>query len=138
MASLSLIPGVKGIIFAIISPKPYGFPSILVTSLVTPLAAIVPRVPICATDFSPYFFCTYSITLSLPSIQKSISKSGKEGLSGLRNRSNRSPCCKGSSVVIDKTYATREPAPEPLPGPTGIFCSLAHLTKSITIKKYPG
>ena len=84
------------------SPKPYGLPNILVTSLITPLAAIVPVVPICATEFSPYFFWTYSMTLSLPSMQKSISKSGSDILSGLRNLSNNNPWTNGSSAVIDK------------------------------------
>ena len=46
IASCSLIPGVRGIIFAIMSPKPYDLPKILVTSRVTPRAAIVPSVPI--------------------------------------------------------------------------------------------
>ena len=78
------------------------------------------------------------MTLSLPSIQKSISKSGNDILSGFKKRSKSNPCSKGSSAVIDNIYATREPAPEPLPGPTGISCPFAHLTKSMTIKKYPG
>ena len=43
----------------------------------------------------------------------------------------------GSISVIRKEYATKEPAPEPLPGPTGIFFYLDHPIKSSTIKKYP-
>jgi len=33
----------------------------------------------------------------------------------------------GSTSVIDKHQATKEPAPEPLPGPTGISFSFAYL-----------
>ena len=33
----------------------------------------------------------------------------------------------GSKSVMSKQYATREPAPEPLPGPTGIEFFFAHL-----------
>ena len=53
-------------------------------------------------------------------MQKSISKSGIETLSILRKRSNSKLCGIGSIEVIFITYATSEPAPEPLPGPTGI------------------
>ena len=53
-------------------------------------------------------------------MQKSISKSGSEGLSGLRNLSKSNPFLSGSNEVIESTKATSEPAPEPLPGPTGI------------------
>ena len=56
--SRSEIPGVSGMSLANLSPKPYGLSRILVTSLITPFAAIVPIVPICATDFSPYLFFT--------------------------------------------------------------------------------
>ena len=38
---------------------------------------------------------------------------------------------------MPKVHATKEPAPEPLPGPTGIFCFFAQEIKSDTIKKYP-
>ena len=31
----------------------------------------------------------------------------------------------GSKSVIDKHHATKEPAPDPLPGPTGILFDLA-------------
>ena len=37
--------------------------------------------------------------------------------------------------VIPKQKATKDPGPEPLPGPTGIFFTLDHLTKSETIKQ---
>ena len=33
----------------------------------------------------------------------------------------------GSISVIDKHQATKDPAPEPLPGPTGILFCFAHL-----------
>ncbi len=49
-----------------------------------------------------------------------------EILSGLRKRSNISPNLIGSKSVIDKHQATKDPAPEPLPGPTGILLCFAH------------
>ena len=42
-----------------------------------------------------------------------------------------------SKFVIANDHATKLPAPEPLPGPTGISLLLAQFTKSDTIKKYP-
>ena len=59
-------------------------------------------------------------------MQKSISKSGIDILSGFRKRSKRRPCLIGSNVVILSANATREPAPEPLPGPTGTSLSFDH------------
>ena len=59
------------------------------TSRTTAFAAIVPKVAICDTDSAPYFCLTYPMTLSRPSWQKSMSKSGIDTRSGLRNRSNR-------------------------------------------------
>ena len=41
----------------------------------------------------------------------------------------------GSKSVIVRANATKLPAPEPLPGPTGIPSAFAHLTISATIKK---
>ena len=41
----------------------------------------------------------------------------------------------GSTSVIPMQKATRLPAPDPLPGPTGISLRLAYPTKSLTIKK---
>ncbi len=38
-------------------------------------------------------------------------------------------------LVIFIEYATSEPAPDPLPGPTGISFSFDHLIKSETIKE---
>ena len=74
----------------------------------------------------PYLLFRYSKTLSLFSSQKSISKSGIEILSGFKNLSKIKSNSIGSKSVISKLYATSEPAPEPLPGPTGIpfFCPL--------------
>ena len=51
----SVISGEKGIIFASLSAKLYDFPCALATSLTTALAAIVPKVQICATASFPYF-----------------------------------------------------------------------------------
>ena len=53
-----VMPGAKGIIFEILSPRAYGFPSALATSLTTALAAIVPKVAICETAPDPYFLLT--------------------------------------------------------------------------------
>ena len=61
---------------------------------------------------------TYSIILSLPSSSKSISISGSDILSGLRNLSKRRLYFIGSILVIPIQYATTEPAADPLPGPT--------------------
>ena len=41
-------------------------------------------------------------------------------------------------LVIFKAKATKEPAAEPRPGPTGIPVSSASRTKSQTINIYPG
>ena len=71
------------------------------------------------------------------SIQKSISKSGRDTLSGFKNLSNNKSYLIGSMSVIFKTYATSDPAPDPRPGPTGILFFFAQVTKSETIKKYP-
>ena len=61
---------------------------------------MVPLVLICATESFPYLLVTYSRTLSLPSTQKSISKSGLLTLSGLRNLSNNRSYLIGSIAVI--------------------------------------
>ena len=68
-------------------------------------------------------------------MQKSISKSGSEILSGFKNLSKINPNFSGSRSVIDKHQATRDPAPEPLPGPTGILLLFDQFIKSDTIKK---
>ena len=91
----------------------------------TILAFNFPKVIICATD-PGYLFFKYSKTKSRFSSQKSISKSGIEILSGLRNLSKIKSNFNGSTSVIDKHQATSEPAPEPLPGPTGIPLFFAH------------
>ena len=59
-------------------------------------------------------------------MQKSISKSGIEILSGFKNLSNTRPYLIGSMAVMPSAKATNDPAPEPLPGPTGISLSFAH------------
>ncbi len=43
----------------------------------------------------------------------------------------------GSRSVMFRAYATKLPAAEPLPGPTGIPLFFAKWMKSATIKKYP-
>ena len=79
----------------------------------------------CATE-PGYLLFKYSNTKSLFSSQKSISKSGIEILSGFKNLSKIKSNLIGSTSVIDKHHATNEPAPEPLPGPTGILLFFAH------------
>ena len=74
----------------------------------------------CATLFL-YLFLRYSKTKSLFSSQKSISKSGIDILSGFKNLSKIKLNLIGSTSVIYKHQATNDPAPDPLPGPTGIF-----------------
>ena len=101
-------------------------PNTLPTSLITILAFNFPKVIICAT-LSLYFLVKYSNTRSLFSSQKSISKSGIDILSGFKNLSKIRLNFIGSTSVIDKHQATKEPAPEPLPGPTGISFFFAHL-----------
>ena len=81
---------------------------------------------ICAT-LSLYFLVRYSKTRSLFSSQKSISKSGIDIRSGFKNLSNIKLNLIGSTSVIERHQATNEPAPEPLPGPTGISFFFAHL-----------
>src|SRR5882757_7317910 len=115
----------------------YGKSSTRPTSRTTAFAPSVPNVAICATACAPYLCLTYSITRSLPSWQKSMSKSGIDTRSGFRNRSNSRSYCNGSRSVMPSAYATRDPAPEPRPGPTGTPLSLAQLMKSATIRKYP-
>ena len=78
-----------------------------------------------ATLFS-YFLVKYSNTRSLLSSQKSISKSGIDIRSGFKNLSKIKLNFIGSTSVIERHQATKDPAPEPLPGPTGISFSLAH------------
>ena len=75
------------------------------------------------------------MTESLPLTQKSISKSGIDTLSGLRNLSNIRSYFIGSISLMSRQKATNDPGPEPRPGPTGILFVLDHLTKSETIKK---
>ena len=91
-----------------------------------------------ATWSRPYLFCTYLITSSRRSWQKSISKSGMDTRSGFKKRSNSKPHRIGSKSVINSAHATTEPAPDPRPGPTGIPWAFDQPTKSATIKKYPG
>ena len=64
-----------------------------------------------------------------------MSKSGIDILSGFKNLSNRRLYFKGSILVIPRTNATNDPAPDPLPGPTGTSLSLAHEINSCTIRK---
>ena len=50
-----------------------------------------------------------------------------ETLSGFKNLSKIKSNLIGSTSVIERTQATKEPAPDPLPGPTGISFFFAHL-----------
>ena len=92
---------------------------------------------ICETRSRPYFCATYSMTRSRPSMQKSMSKSGIDTRSGLRNLSNSGSYLSGSMSVMPSEYATSEPAPEPRPGPTGTSLARAQRMKSATMRKYP-
>ena len=56
-------------------------------------------------------------------------------LFGFKNLSNKSLYFIGSKSVIFKDHATNDPAPDPLPGPTGTPVFRAHEIKSATIKK---
>jgi hypothetical protein len=56
--SVTCLPGWNGISFAMPSQKRYGRSSTRPTSRTAALAAIVPKVAICATDSAPYFFFT--------------------------------------------------------------------------------
>ena len=95
------------------------------TSRTTAFAFIVPKVMIWATFSRPYFRVTYSITSPRRFSQKSMSMSGGLIRSSLRKRSKMRSCSIGSRSVMRSEYATRLPAAEPRPGPTGIPCSRA-------------
>jgi len=60
-------------------------------------------------------------------MQKSTSKSGMLSRSGLRKRSNSKLNLIGSISVILGNRPASEPAPEPLPGPTGMSLFLHSL-----------
>jgi hypothetical protein len=75
------------------------------------------------------------MTSSRRTKQKSTSMSGIDRRSGLRNRSKRSVCSIGSRSVMRSDHATRLPAAEPRPGPTGMPWSFAQLMKSATMRK---
>ena len=119
------LEGSKGIILHNLSTCPYGKPRTLPISLNAILALSFPNVIMCATP-PLYLDFKYLKTKSLFSSQKSISKSGIDILSGFKNLSKISPNSIGSKSVMSKEYATSEPAPEPLPGPTGILFFFAH------------
>ena len=63
--------------------------------------------------------------------------SGIEMRSGFRNRSKSNPYLIGSTLVMPRQYAAREPADDPRPGPTAIPCRRACAMKSHTTRKYP-
>ena len=76
-ASSSVIFKSFGTNFAILSACEYGKSNTLATPLTTAFAFKDPKVEIWQTFFSPYIWRTCSITLSLPSTSKSMSKSGR-------------------------------------------------------------
>ena len=78
-----------------------------------------------ATFSRPYFFVTYSMTSPRRASQKSMSISGGLMRSSFRNLSKMSPFSMGSMSVILRHQATRLPAADPRPGPTGMSCSRA-------------
>ena len=75
------------------------------------------------------------MTFWRPSRQKSMSTSGMEIRSGLRNRSNSRSYCMGSMSVMCIDQATMLPAALPRPGPTGTPISRALRMKSQTSRK---
>ncbi len=99
------------------------------------LGLIRPKVAIWATRSAPYFSVTYWMTSPRRWSSKSMSKSGIEGRSGLRNRSKKRPCSRGHRSVIFSAYAASEPAPEPRPGPTRMPLFFDHWMKSATTRK---
>ena len=70
------------------------------TSFTTLLLLSSANVAICPTLVSPYFFCTYAMTSSRLSMQKSMSKSGMLTRSGLRKRSKSRLYGMGSRSVM--------------------------------------
>jgi hypothetical protein len=78
-----------------------------------------------ATFSRPYFRVTYSMTSPRRRSQKSMSISGSDTRSGFRKRSKMRSYCSGSTSVMRGQNATRLPAADPRPGPTGIPCSRA-------------
>ena len=95
------------------------------TSRTTAFAFMVPNVMICATLSRPYFFVTYSMTSPRRASQKSMSMSGGLMRSSLRKRSKMRSFSIGSMSVMRSAQATRLPAAEPRPGPTGMRLSFA-------------
>jgi hypothetical protein len=110
-------------------------PSTRPTSFTAARDFIVPKVTICPTASFPYFSRTYSITSPRRSKQKSTSMSGIETRSGFRKRSKMMSYSIGSTPVTPRLYATRLPADEPRPGPTGTPRLRAWAMKSATIRK---
>ena len=102
-----------------------GMSSARATSLTAAFAFIVPNVMIWATFSRPYFRVTYSMTSPRRRSQKSMSISGSDTRSGFRKRSKMRSYCSGSTSVMRRQNATRLPAADPRPGPTGIPCSRA-------------
>ena len=99
---------------------------------------MVPYVATKETLSSPHFSVTYRITSPRRRSSKSMSMSGMDSRSGLRNRSKISPCAIGSSSVMPSAYAISAPAADPRPGPTGTPFCFAHMMKSATTRKYDG
>ncbi len=95
------------------------------TSRTTAFAFMVPKVMIWATLSRPYFFVTYSMTSPRRASQKSMSMSGGLIRSSFRKRSKMRSFSIGSMSVMRRLQATRLPAAEPRPGPTGIPRSFA-------------
>ncbi len=107
------------VIFSVIELMMFsGMPSTRPTSFRTAREESVPNVMIWETALSPYFFFTYSITISRLLSEKSISISGIDTRSGFRKRSKRRSYFRGSTLVMPRAYATMLPAALPRPGPT--------------------
>ena len=128
--SLSLAFGLSGTQAFSMFTSLRGISRIRPTSAIQFFGLRVPNVTMCPT-FSGWYKSWVCLMMScLKSKSMSTSKSGIETRSGLRNRSKISPNLKGSMSVIPMQYATREPAPEPRPGPIGMYGFFTLLTLS--------
>ena len=105
------------------------------TSRMAPRAFMALKVMICATLSAPYLRLQYSITSARRSSWKSRSISGIVTRSGFRKRSNINWCSSGSTEVISRANATREPLPEPRTL-YQMFCSREKRHRSHTMRKY--
>ena len=101
-AFFKVIFGVSGTILARRLASESSSFSTRATSLIAILAAMLPKVTMCATLSVPYFCATHSNTCSRPASSKSTSISGNEIRSGFKKRSNSRSYFTGSIFVIPR------------------------------------